>query len=319
MFWIVFDFVIVVLSLGAGVASILLAMRMNTRYQFNYLNTFMYYQILLFIFGLYGLLGTLFIRNVVSDYDIPQQTIKYIAEFIPYLGIPVIITAWFLFVKMSFEMVGKAISKFGGLIYFGSIIISLFFYVLLIIYYFGEGSSIVAIMVDYAKIAFAGLYIITLLIGLFVMFRYGIKLNHMHTRRMVIRFAIICFLVSCFTMLVFKFTVSDTIIEKLYMLMFFAGQLPAVVFLVYYLHKNFTPISVVVSKQDGYNTFILNYQLTKREWEIVEKICEGLSNGQISDNLFISLQTVKDHIHRIYKKTGVKNRVQLVNMIRSLD
>jgi len=26
----------------------------------------------------------------------------------------------------------------------------------------------------------------------------------------------------------------------------------------------------------------MDYQLTKREWEIVEQICEGLSNGQIS-------------------------------------
>jgi DNA-binding CsgD family transcriptional regulator len=35
--------------------------------------------------------------------------------------------------------------------------------------------------------------------------------------------------------------------------------------------------------------------------------------------LFISLQTVKDHTHRIYKKTGARNRVQLVNMVGEID
>jgi len=48
-------------------------------------------------------------------------------------------------------------------------------------------------------------------------------------------------------------------------------------------------------------------------------ICKGNSNQDISDSLFISLQTVKDHIHRIYLKTGVKNRVQLTNLIRTFS
>ena len=52
--------------------------------------------------------------------------------------------------------------------------------------------------------------------------------------------------------------------------------------------------------------------------EIIELICKGKSNRDISDSLFISLQTVKDHVHRIYLKTGVKNRVQLTNLIRGL-
>jgi len=40
-------------------------------------------------------------------------------------------------------------------------------------------------------------------------------------------------------------------------------------------------------------------------------------NKEISDTLFISLQTVKDHIYRIFQKTDVKNRVQLINLIQS--
>jgi DNA-binding CsgD family transcriptional regulator len=58
----------------------------------------------------------------------------------------------------------------------------------------------------------------------------------------------------------------------------------------------------------------IKFGITKREMEIVHLICEGKSNRQIKDQLFISLQSVKDHIYRIYQKTGVKNRVQLANL-----
>ena len=56
------------------------------------------------------------------------------------------------------------------------------------------------------------------------------------------------------------------------------------------------------------------FGITQREQEIILLICEGRSNREIKDLLFLSLQSVKDHIYRIYRKTGVKNRVQLANL-----
>ena len=56
------------------------------------------------------------------------------------------------------------------------------------------------------------------------------------------------------------------------------------------------------------------YGISRREREIIQLICLGKSNQEIEDELFISLQTVKDHVHNIFRKTGVKNRVQLSNI-----
>ena len=61
---------------------------------------------------------------------------------------------------------------------------------------------------------------------------------------------------------------------------------------------------------------IKTFNITRREMEIIELICLGKSNKEIEDKLFISIQTVKDHIYNIYQKTGVKNRVQLTNLFR---
>lgn len=52
-------------------------------------------------------------------------------------------------------------------------------------------------------------------------------------------------------------------------------------------------------------------RLTRREREISELAAAGLSNGEISQQLFIAESTVKSHLHRVYKKLGVKNRTAL--------
>ena len=62
--------------------------------------------------------------------------------------------------------------------------------------------------------------------------------------------------------------------------------------------------------------FCKRYEVSPRETDIVREICNGLSNKEISEKLFISLQTVKDHTHRIYIKTNVKSRVQLINLVK---
>lgn len=52
--------------------------------------------------------------------------------------------------------------------------------------------------------------------------------------------------------------------------------------------------------------------LSKREVEILGLICEGLSNEQIADRLFISGNTLKSHIRRAYQKIGAGSRSQAV-------
>jgi len=52
--------------------------------------------------------------------------------------------------------------------------------------------------------------------------------------------------------------------------------------------------------------------LTTREIEILCLIAEGMSNKEIAQQLFLSLYTVKNHVHNILEKLPVSNRVQLM-------
>ena len=48
-----------------------------------------------------------------------------------------------------------------------------------------------------------------------------------------------------------------------------------------------------------------------RERQIVRFIVEGCSNQEIANRMGLRLQTVKNHLSRVYRKVGVPNRVQL--------
>lgn len=56
----------------------------------------------------------------------------------------------------------------------------------------------------------------------------------------------------------------------------------------------------------------VDFELTKRELEVLEQIAKGLSYDQISDNLFISYGTARKHVENIYKKMKVHNKIEAI-------
>ena len=56
-----------------------------------------------------------------------------------------------------------------------------------------------------------------------------------------------------------------------------------------------------------------NEKFTKRELEVLELICGGLSNDEVAEELFISERTVIGHKSKLIAKTGCRNTVQLVS------
>ena len=77
--------------------------------------------------------------------------------------------------------------------------------------------------------------------------------------------------------------------------------------------------TVVVEKEIYRSEFILNEQevkrlnLSKRELEVLQLMAEGLSNQEIAEKLFVSLNTIKTHTAQIFEKMEVKRRTQAVD------
>lgn len=83
-----------------------------------------------------------------------------------------------------------------------------------------------------------------------------------------------------------------------------------------------SPETYMPSKMDTITTAIppikqqLNLSiLSDREREVVVLIGEGLSNNEIAQKLYISVNTVKYHTKNIYDKLDVKNRVEIARKI----
>ncbi len=73
--------------------------------------------------------------------------------------------------------------------------------------------------------------------------------------------------------------------------------------LLYNVIKNFNPHKEVEAELTN---------LSKREVQVLEEICKGLSNQEIADSLFISKRTVDKHRANLLSKTNSKNTANLI-------
>src|SRR6187549_1551422 len=59
--------------------------------------------------------------------------------------------------------------------------------------------------------------------------------------------------------------------------------------------------------------------ISKREYEVLELMAKGLSNQEIADKLFVSLNTVKTHSSNLFLKLEVNRRTQAVQKAKELQ
>ncbi len=87
---------------------------------------------------------------------------------------------------------------------------------------------------------------------------------------------------------------------------------------VVWLQRLFLPSYARLSSNDEgavLENMVREYNISKREREIMELILEGKSNKEIEGQLFISFNTVKNHIYNLYQKLGVNSRSQLMHLV----
>lgn len=58
------------------------------------------------------------------------------------------------------------------------------------------------------------------------------------------------------------------------------------------------------------------FGLSKREIEVLELMASGLSNGEIAERLFVSLNTIKTHTSKVFEKMEVSRRTQAVELAK---
>jgi NarL family two-component system response regulator LiaR len=83
--------------------------------------------------------------------------------------------------------------------------------------------------------------------------------------------------------------------------------------------------TVIVEKEIYLDNFSINedeikrLNLSKRELEVLQLMAQGLSNQEIAEKLFVSLNTIKTHSAQIFEKMEVKRRTQAVDLGKKLS
>ncbi len=309
--------ILLLIPLVAGGISIFFSFRLMKRYKVSFTSSFFYYMVFLYIFGTYSLAGAGILEHLLIRMEIDLKVIHSARLYAIFLGIPFLALAKFMFLRSITEFFQKKPATTFIIFYFLILtaVFVLFGVYMIRLNYFDLGEYRGFILLQ--RWVFIGFtWAIYLSAYLYILF-FSTEISDLPAKKHIRVFGAwyLAFMVLCITPL--ALTGYHALFRQLFLLVFLSWHLIPILFLNVYLNKYQEPESML---PDDFETSLLafaeQHDISKRECEVVRLICRGLSNQDISETLFISLQTVKDHTHRIFVKTGVRNRVQLSNMIR---
>lgn len=87
-----------------------------------------------------------------------------------------------------------------------------------------------------------------------------------------------------------------------------------IILTLYYQYFFSNPMGTKDKKITG--RFIEDFHLSKREVEILNELITGKTNKELADIFFVTEKTIEAHLGNIYRKVGVKNRLELFARIK---
>lgn len=251
------------------------------------------------------------LREIISDLNLSTELNAKLAIFIPVIGIPFMVVSWFMLLKFSFNINGYKFSKAFVYSYFPTFVVIIFALTLFI------QKGIIEIPSEPDLLVVRIIVLLNLLAHLIFSLpflnpkRSAPLLKETGLNKKLIFVYILGVLMYSAALSFFNAFGYFSICISIVMLFGISIYIP--------VRINLNSLSQLVQTTNSsidFITFCKLYEISKRESEIMLEICSGKSNKAISEKLFITIQTVKDHNHRIYTKTGVKSRVQLSNLVR---
>ena len=299
-------YLIFILSVALASGSVVLSSRLRNRYRHGIFSTLLYFQVFIFTFGFYGIWGQVVIKAFLSAY-MSADLLQRFCDISMLMGLPFLVFAWLMLIQFSIGISGRKIGKW----LVPWFLIMNFLLIIILGYFIAKTTMLKPIsMIKYYFISMQFLY--SIIASLLILFPgKGKSIIHNYDTRRIGPGIFIVMVLQCLPLLFYN---SQPYIAVIFTIAFFTCN----TFLPIYLSYGtlFTVFSSAPEKNLSFEEFCKKFEVSPRETDIVREICNGLSNKEISEKLFISLQTVKDHTHRIYIKTNVKSRVQLIYLVR---
>jgi DNA-binding CsgD family transcriptional regulator len=304
--WKLIFYAVFLISVGMAAAGTILASRLRSRYKSEIISDLIYYQVFIYTFGFYVIWGQVAIDTFLSQL-ISQDLIKRFTDISILLGLPFLVFAWLMLIRVSRGLSGRSNTKWLILWF-----LLLNFSLLVILGY------LIIKQKTFNSFNFLRIYFIAMNLLYSFLASYiihfsvtGREVIHEFDRKVIAPALFLIMIIQCVPLIFYS---DQQWIAILFIIGFFAGNS----FLPFYLNYGTLVPEMAAQQNTGisFEEFCNRFDISSRESDIIREICNGLSNKEISGKLFISLQTVKDHTHRIYIKTNVRSRVQLINVVR---
>ncbi|UCE74108.1 MAG: response regulator transcription factor, partial [Methanomassiliicoccales archaeon] len=247
------------------------------------------------------------------------QTIEKISHFFMFLGIPFLIFAWYMFIRLSREIIGEKLSRSFtmGFLFGLSVVFAVY------------GAAIIALNISsfedeqfflissFFAVIYIALEVLILSFSLIWLLLYVKNVEDKKAQNAARIFVYLYLVGFSADIGMYVLAWQNSSYTPIYLLVFTLKNIPPLIYWRNYLRKHYVTSAIPEAGTLTWTQFLTEHNISNREEEVIRHLSAGKSNKEISETLFISLQTVKDHIYRIYQKTDVKNRVQLINLIQS--
>jgi DNA-binding CsgD family transcriptional regulator len=300
-----------IVSAALAVIGIMISYQLYQTHQKPVLQILLYQQIFLISFFIYGIWGNIALHEILADLSLSNELSSKLTIFIPVLGIPFLVVSWFMVLRFAFLLNRVKESNRFPLVYFPSLFIIVLGFSVLV------SKGIIKVSTEPELFIIRAIAAINLIIHIVFIVPFAYKKKNKPLIK-EIRFMkkhaflyLLGVLVYSGVLSYFNYFGSISICISIVLLFAVSISIPVILKL-----NEKTQLLPPASTNINFYDFCNLYEISKREAEIILEICTGKSNKDISEKLFITLQTVKDHNYRIYSKLGVKTRGQLTNLIR---
>lgn len=302
---------VIITSIACGSYALVLLIRLRKIYRLEFLSSFLYYEIFHLVFGVYGILGGVAIREILLRLDLKSVQIESIIVAIPFFGVPFIIASWYLLIKVAADLINRPVSQRATIFYFSVATASFLVYGLVLRSMPGRNEMDFETVNYFVRIAFYVSEIGVKLYILILVLPAALKSGNLSERIYLTKFGLYMLGMSIAGAIALNYLYFHTIVGLYFMLIFFGSDLVIIFITKSYLRQNASAFKL---SENPIEHLFQKYGISKREKEVIYQISLGKSNQEIADELFISLQTVKDHTYNIYRKVNINNRVQLINI-----
>jgi DNA-binding CsgD family transcriptional regulator len=297
----IFIWICFVFCLGLTAGGMLVLFRNKKYRQLPSSRFLQYYLVLTYMFGFYSVWSSIFFQLIYGSGTAFSENNK-IASFLIILGIPFLLAGKLMLVWWSISLLKKKPETLLLVAVF-----AILFFPVLIYTTYNRADILANIRQIYA------VFVMTTCCFICVTLFFS-QPEHLSEKQKMIFLLLVAFSGLIYIPL-FITSPNQFIAELIFIFLFFLANTSIAVYFVYSVRISFELNEAVIPV--SFDTFISKYSITAREEEIIRLIYQGKTNKEIADTLFVTVQTIKDHTHRIYQKADVKSRAQLTSLVRT--